>query len=171
VTQAFLPALRAGRGRIVNMSSISGLIALPFLGPYAASKFALEAISDSLRVELRPWGIPVSVVEPGDVDTPIRDKGVATLRRARESFPPEAEELYGGVFGLAEQQTRVGIPAERVAAVVAHALLARRPRHRYLVGPDARVLSAFRRLPRGLRDWLISRQLPPYGQAPAGPGP
>jgi NAD(P)-dependent dehydrogenase (short-subunit alcohol dehydrogenase family) len=72
VTQAFLPLLRGGRGRIVNMSSISGRIALPFAGPYAASKFALEAISDSWRVELRPWGIRVAIVEPGEVDTPIR---------------------------------------------------------------------------------------------------
>lgn len=71
VTQAFLPLLRRARGRIVNMSSSGGLLALPFMGPYAASKFAMEAISDSLRVELKPWGISVSVVEPGAIATPI----------------------------------------------------------------------------------------------------
>jgi NAD(P)-dependent dehydrogenase (short-subunit alcohol dehydrogenase family) len=163
VTQAFLPLLRAGRGRIVNMSSISGRIALPFAGPYAASKFALEAISDSWRVELRPWGIRVAIVEPGEVDTPIREKVLATLRKAREAFPPEAHELYGPVFGLAERQQRRGIPAERVAEAVEHALFARRPRSRYLVGADARFLSVLRRLPVGLRDWLIARELPRYG--------
>jgi NAD(P)-dependent dehydrogenase (short-subunit alcohol dehydrogenase family) len=163
VTQAFLPLLRGGRGRIVNMSSISGRIALPFAGPYAASKFALEAISDSWRVELRPWGIRVAIVEPGEVDTPIREKVLATLRKAREAFPPEAHELYGPVFGLAERQQRRGIPAERVAEAVEHALFARRPRSRYLVGADARFLSVLRRLPVGLRDWLIARELPRYG--------
>jgi NAD(P)-dependent dehydrogenase (short-subunit alcohol dehydrogenase family) len=163
VTQAFLPLLRAARGRIVNVSSISGRIALPFAGPYAASKFALEALSDSLRVELRPWGIRVALVEPGAVDTPIQDKVLATLRKAREAFPPEAHELYGPVFGLAEREERRGIPAERVAEVVEHALFARRPRRRYLVGADARLGSVVRRLPVGLRDWLIARQLPTYG--------
>ena len=70
VTQAFLPLLRQGRGRIVNMGSISGRVAMPFIGPYAASKFALEALTDSLRVELRPWGIEVSIIEPGPIATP-----------------------------------------------------------------------------------------------------
>jgi NAD(P)-dependent dehydrogenase (short-subunit alcohol dehydrogenase family) len=163
VTQAFLPLLRTGRGRIVNMSSVSGLIALPFFGPYAASKFALEAISDSWRVELRPWGISVAVIEPGDVDTPLREKAIATLRKARKAFPPEASELYGPVFGLAERQQRRGIPAERVAEAVEHALFARRPKRRYRVGPDAMIVSVFRKLPAGLRDWLIAKQFPAYG--------
>lgn len=164
VAQAFLPLLRTGRGRIVNMSSISGMIALPFFGPYAASKFALEAISDSWRVELRPWGISVAVVEPGDVDTPIREKVIATLRKARQAFPPEAHELYGPILGLSERQQRRGIPAERVAEAVEHALFARRPKRRYTVGSDAKIVSALRKLPVGFRDWLIARQFPTYGQ-------
>jgi NAD(P)-dependent dehydrogenase (short-subunit alcohol dehydrogenase family) len=164
VAQAFLPLLRTGRGRIVNMSSISGMIALPFFGPYAASKFALEAISDSWRVELRPWGISVAVVEPGDVDTPIREKVIATLRKARQAFPPEVHELYGPILGLSERQQRRGIPAERVAEVVEHALFARRPKRRYTVGTDAKIVSALRKLPVGFRDWLIARQFPTYGQ-------
>ncbi len=75
VTQAFLPALRAGRGRIVNVSSIGGRVALPMVGAYNASKFALEAVSDSLRREIRPHGVDVIVVEPGGVKTPIWKKG------------------------------------------------------------------------------------------------
>ena len=81
VTQAFLPALRAARGRIVNVSSIGGRVALPLVGAYAASKFGLEAMSDSLRRELLAHGVDVIVVEPGGVKTPIWDKGNAAGRR------------------------------------------------------------------------------------------
>ncbi|MFN8537920.1 MAG: SDR family NAD(P)-dependent oxidoreductase [Thermomicrobiales bacterium] len=83
MTQAMLPLLRAGRGRIVNVSSVSGRIASPFLGAYAASKFALEALSDSLRVELLPWGLAVVLVEPGPVATPIWGKGAAMAEEDR----------------------------------------------------------------------------------------
>jgi NAD(P)-dependent dehydrogenase (short-subunit alcohol dehydrogenase family) len=162
VTQAFLPLLRRGEGRIVNMSSISGLVAFPFLGPYASSKFALEAISDCWRVELRPWGIHVALVEPGVIDTPIWDKGAETLRNIREELPQEAHDYYGPVFGLTEKSEHRGIPAERVAEVVEHALCARRPKIRYLVGSDAKVVSFFRKLPARLRDKLISKKLPKY---------
>ncbi len=163
VTQAFLPLLRVGGGRIVNMTSVSGLIAFPFLGPYAASKFALEAISDSWRVELRPWSIRVAVVEPGVVDTPILDKIKATMDEARKTFPPEAHDLYGPVFGLADGIQSRGVPADRVAKAVEHALCARRPKHRYLVGSGARIGSIIRKLPVGFRDWLIAKHLPKYG--------
>jgi NAD(P)-dependent dehydrogenase (short-subunit alcohol dehydrogenase family) len=162
VTQAFLPLLRAAAGRIVNMSSVSGLMAFPFLGPYAASKFALEAISDSWRVELRPWGISVSVVEPGVVDTPIYDKVLATLRKAREAYPPEARELYGPIFGLSEKRERRRTPADRVAGAVEHALFSRRPKRRYLVGGEAKFVPMFGKLPVAFRDWLIAKQFPTY---------
>jgi len=162
VTQAFLPLLRSGSGRIVNISSTSGLVSYPFMGPYASSKFALEAISDCLRVELRPWGIHVALVEPGDIDTPIWDKGIETLRKVRGELSQEAHDLYGPVFGLAEKSGRRGIPAERVAEVVDHALFARKPKIRYLVGSDAKFVSFFRKLPASFRDWVISRKLPTY---------
>ena len=163
MTQAFLPLLRTRGGRIVNMSSVSGLIALPFLSPYAASKFALEAVTDSLRVELRPWGISVSIVEPGDVATPIWEKGLRTMDEVVKKFPPRALELYGPVRGMRERFKPHGIPPDQVARAVEHALLARRPKARYLVGLDARILALIRRLPAGIRDWLIARQLPTYG--------
>jgi NAD(P)-dependent dehydrogenase (short-subunit alcohol dehydrogenase family) len=165
VTQAFVPLLRGGSGRIVNISSVSGVFALPFLGPYAASKFALEAISDSWRVELRPWGIRVAVVEPGVVETPFLEKSLAILREKREKLPPEAHELYGPVFGLSERHKHKhhAIPAERVAKAVEHALFSRRPKLRYLVGAEAKSVPVFRAMPARFRDWLIAKHLPKYG--------
>jgi NAD(P)-dependent dehydrogenase (short-subunit alcohol dehydrogenase family) len=160
VTQAFLPLLRLGRGRIVNMSSISGRIALPFLSPYAASKFALEAISDSLRVELGPWGISVSVVEPGDVATPVWEKSLAVIDDLLKKVPPQALELYGSIVEPMRALFKPhGIAPEQVAQIVAHALTARRPRTRYLVGQDAKVLALLALLPDRIRDWTIARRL------------
>lgn len=143
VTQAFLALLRKARGRVVNVSSIGGRIALPFAGPYAASKFAIEAVSDSLRRELRPWGIEVSVIEPGSVATKIWEKGTAKARELTENLPPEGQELYGGaienVQRLAAETAARGIPPEEVAKNVAHALTSPKPKTRYLVGRDAKM--------------------------------
>jgi NAD(P)-dependent dehydrogenase (short-subunit alcohol dehydrogenase family) len=143
VTQAFLGLIRAGRGRIVNVSSIGGRIALPFAGPYAASKFGIEAISDSLRRELRPWGIEVSVIEPGSVATKIWDKGTAKARELSESLPAEGMELYGGAIAkmqkLAAETAARGMPPEEVAEDVIHALTSAKPKTRYLVGRDAKM--------------------------------
>jgi NAD(P)-dependent dehydrogenase (short-subunit alcohol dehydrogenase family) len=143
VTQAFLSLLRKARGRIVNISSIGGRIALPFVGPYAASKFGIEAISDSLRRELRPWGIEVSVIEPGSVATKIWEKGTVQARELSETLPPEGQELYGGAVGkmlkLAAETAARGIPPEEVAKDVVHALTSPKPKTRYLVGRDAKM--------------------------------
>jgi NAD(P)-dependent dehydrogenase (short-subunit alcohol dehydrogenase family) len=143
VTQAFLGMLRKARGRIVNVSSIGGRIALPFAGPYAASKFGIEAISDSLRRELRPWGIDVSVIEPGSVATKIWDKGTAKARELAENLPPDGKQLYGGAIAkmqkIAAETAARGIPPEQVAKDVAHALTAPKPKTRYLVGRDAKM--------------------------------
>ena len=159
VTQAFLPALRRGRGRIVNIGSIAGRSALPFLGAYAASKFALEAITDSLRVELAPFGIEVSVVEPGTIATPIWSKP----QRNAEAMPPEARELYGArteaFRAAAAKRSSGGVPADEVAKVVEHALTASRPRTRYLVGPDAKRRALLQKLPDRARDRILRRFL------------
>jgi NAD(P)-dependent dehydrogenase (short-subunit alcohol dehydrogenase family) len=162
MAQAFLPLLRRGGGRIVQMGSVSGLFASPFLGPYSASKFALEALSDALRVELRPWGIHVSIIEPGVIATPIWRKSLAAADEALAEMPPALEELYGKVLGAVrnEVQGLRGIPAARVADAVAHALTAARPRARYhVIGPSARVRLALAYLPTRLRDWLVARYL------------
>lgn len=168
VTQAMLPLIRLARGRIVFMGSIAGRMAVPFLGPYAASKFALEALTDALRLEVQPWGIHVSVLEPGSVSTPIWQKGVDAADELRSKLPTGAIEDYGGAMEairhVAEKTSRRGIPADTVARAVEHALTARVPKTRYLVGGDARfraLLMSF--VPDRLRDRLITRsmRLPP----------
>ncbi len=161
VTQAFLPLLRAGHGRIVNVGSIGGLVASPFTGPYSASKFALEALTDSLRMELRPWGLHVCIVAPGVVATPIWAKSVAVADQLLQALPREAHELYGAAMdavrtnAMRTAQSGAGIAPEAVARAVAHALTARRPKTRYLVGPDARVGALAAYIPARLRDRLI----------------
>jgi NAD(P)-dependent dehydrogenase (short-subunit alcohol dehydrogenase family) len=165
VIQALLPALRRGRGRIVNVSSIGGRVALPLIGPYAASKFALEAISDSLRRELGRQDVDVVVVEPGGVKTPIWQKGNAEADRLLAQMPPEAEELYGGLAEALRKQTvkieqERGMEPEAVAEVVGAALTARRPRTRYLVGRDAKLRARMAAvLPDRAMDSLIGRAL------------
>lgn len=150
VSQAFLPALRRARGRIVNMSSIAGKVAQPFMAPYCASKHALEAFTDSMRLELAPWGVHVAAVEPGVVRTPIWDKAGRQAQSARASMPPRMVELYGKATERLEEVLEKlparGIPAERVADAVVHAITAPRPRTRYAVGTDARVGIGLRRL-------------------------
>jgi NAD(P)-dependent dehydrogenase (short-subunit alcohol dehydrogenase family) len=170
VTQAFLPLLRPQRGRIVNIGSVSGRFANPYMGPYAASKFALEAVSDALRVELRPWGIHVCIVEPGVIATPIWRKSLAAADEMIGTMPEHAHELYGPVVGAirgAVESIR-GIPASRVAEVVLHALTAPRPRTRYVIGKDARLRVALSYLPTRLRDWIVARRIP--GMNAALPG-
>ncbi len=166
VTQALLPALRASRGRVVNISSIGGRVALPLGGPYAASKFALEAVSDSLRREVRQFGVKVSVIEPGGVATPIWGKGLEAANALMNDVPPEAGELYGGIAAaLREEAQRLateGLPPSAVAEVVGRALTARQPRTRYLVGRDAKLRARMADLlPDRAFDALVARALKP----------
>ncbi|MCC6140624.1 MAG: SDR family oxidoreductase [Nitrospira sp.] len=143
VTQAFLPLLRQGRGRIVNMGSIAGRAAMPVMGPYSASKFALEAVTDALRLEVQQWGIKVSIVEPGAIATPIWAKSGAKAEELEVVTSEELKSLYAGV--IAGVRARVAgaaaraIPPDAVADAVAHALTASHPKTRYLVGRDAKV--------------------------------
>jgi NAD(P)-dependent dehydrogenase (short-subunit alcohol dehydrogenase family) len=146
VTQAFLPMLRTGHGRIVFTGSIGGRVASAMLGPYSASKFALEAVTDSLRLELQPWDIWVSIVEPGMIATNIWEKGTSDVAEARERIDQDGLRLYGDAVDGFEEKfldrgAKVGIPPEKVAKAVEHALTARRPRTRYLVGADAKMMA------------------------------
>jgi NAD(P)-dependent dehydrogenase (short-subunit alcohol dehydrogenase family) len=164
VTQTFLPLLRAGKGRVVNISSISGLVAPPFVSPYASTKFALEALSDSLRVELSPWGIQISVVEPGDIATPIWGKAEEVVKDLVEHGPQEGLDLYGGLIGPMRSRFKLhGIPPDEVAKAVAHALTSKRAKTRYIVGADGKIYLLLRLLPDRLRDRLIRSQLPEWG--------
>jgi NAD(P)-dependent dehydrogenase (short-subunit alcohol dehydrogenase family) len=164
LTQALLPALRRARGRIVFMGSSSGRFAAPFVGPYAASKFAVEALADAWRVELRAAGIRVSVVEPGAIQTPIWEKSRAEAEALNAAMPPECAEHYGPALDRLREHVdrvpRTAISADRVAAAVLHAVRAPRPRARYLVGADAYVQAwILAHLPTALRDSLITRFL------------
>lgn len=163
VTQALLPLLRIAKGRIINISSMGGRVAGPWTGPYHASKFALEALTDSLRQELAPWGIAVVSIEPGAIATPIWETSLARAQQIAARFPTQAQELYGKQMAKriasAQKSITAGIPPERVAAVVATALTAPRPKTRYPVGSDAQLaVNLIARLPDRWRDWLVARQ-------------
>ena len=162
VTQAFLPALRRTRGRVVLMGSIGGRSALPFLGPYAASKHALEAVADSLRLELRPWGVSVSIVEPGSIATPIWAKGAARADELRGRLDAERAELYAAplaAFRKVALSRGPGADPNEVAKAVEHALTAGRPKARYLVGRDAHLRAWVERLPTRMRDRVLTKVL------------
>jgi len=164
VTQAFMPNIREPKGRIVNVSSIGGRIALPLVGPYAASKFGLEAVSDSLRRELRPWGIHVSLVEPGAVITPIWDKGRETASRLEEEMGEQARSRYGKLAARIRAETEKiperGVEPDEVAKAIEHALTAPRPKLRYVVGRDAKARLKIKALVSDRRfDALIARTL------------
>ncbi len=170
VTQAVLPALISARGRIVNMSSIGGRNALPMLGPYAASKFALEAMTDSLRREVSGLGVKVVSVEPGGIATPIWDKGLSDADRVIETMPAHVLQRYSGLIAAvrreSERLARDGLPPEAVAEVVGRALTARRPRTRYVIGRDAKVQAALGRLlPDRAFDALVRRALTSGGRS------
>lgn len=162
VTQAMLPLIRAGNGRIVNVSSINGRIASPFSGSYAASKFALEAFSDALRQELGHWDIPVVVVQPGAIQTPIWETSTRRATVIMKEMPEEAKKWYGRVMTVladrAGKAPKHAIPPDRVARVIGKALTARRPRTRYLVGNDARLGALLKTvLPDRLMDRVMTR--------------
>ena len=163
VTQAFLPLLRGSIGRIVNIGSASGRFAAPFIAPYAASKFAVEAISDALRVELAPFDIFVSLLEPGAIDTPIWAKAQVDGSARSARHDPLMNDLYGPIEGATGKIiagiAKRAISPERVAAAIEHALIARRPKSRYVIGIDARVQIALTWIPSRLRDRMIGYAL------------
>ena len=153
VIQAFLPLVRRARGRIVNVGSVGSHIAMPFGGALCGSKAAFSLLSDSLRLELRPYGIHVSLIEPGAIATPAVDKTLGDVEAVIGALPPEGTARYGAklrqfMIRGHERETRGSRP-EVVAEAILHALTARRPRSRYPVGADARLLAT---LPRVLPD-------------------
>jgi NAD(P)-dependent dehydrogenase (short-subunit alcohol dehydrogenase family) len=163
VTQAFLPLLRAKPGRIVNIGSIAGRSALPASGAYDASKFAVEAITDALRMELQSWNIFVSVIEPGSVATPIWQKSLSGVDDLRERVAPESYALYATLMAKVREEAaasaRRAIPVSEVVKAVEHALTADRPKTRYLVGSDTRLWLLLNCLPDKWRDWVILSRL------------
>jgi NAD(P)-dependent dehydrogenase (short-subunit alcohol dehydrogenase family) len=167
-TQTFLPLVRKGRGRIINMGSIAGRANMPFMAPYAASKHALVAVTDALRIELQPWGIRVALIEPGAIATPIWRKTRKEVDQWDASWNPGLKALYQeGFTRVKEAATAAGEQAQSpkvVADAVTHALRSRWPRSRYLLGSDAAIRAYLSlMLPARLNDWLITKilRLPP----------
>jgi NAD(P)-dependent dehydrogenase (short-subunit alcohol dehydrogenase family) len=163
VTQAMLPQIRRAGGRVVFLASIGGRVAFPFGGPYHASKFATEAVGDVFRQELRPWGIEVAIIEPGSIDTPIWERGQRKGEEI-EARSPKTSLLYGAAMEkfrkVIEDTAERGIPPEKVAKAIAHALESSRPKTRYLVGIDAKVQARIKPLiPTRLLDRIVARQL------------
>jgi len=162
VTRALLPALRSARGRIIFVSSIGGRVAMAFNGPYAASKYAIEAVGDALRVELDSSGVQVALIEPGSVATPIWEKAASEVGGV--VIPDELTEYYGHVPAamakvLASTASR-GVSPARVAETIEQALTAPRMRSRYVIGRDAQAMLLARRLlPDHVFDRLAKRVL------------
>lgn len=160
VTQAFLPLVRQARGRIVNMGSIAGLSTMPLMGPYSASKFALEAITDALRLEVRQWGIHVAIIEPGAIATPIWNKSAIEAAEREAAIETELRTLYKPVVAAVRkvvgEASKRAISPDAVARVVVDALTAPTPKTRYRVGLDAKLRALMVRL---LSDRISDRML------------
>jgi NAD(P)-dependent dehydrogenase (short-subunit alcohol dehydrogenase family) len=162
VTQAVLPRLRASRGRVVFISSVNGRLSMPLIGAYCASKFALEAAADALRMELRPWGIGVAIVEPAQTDTDIWRTADDMVEQTEAALAPDHRALYAKhIAGFRKSipvSQKLAVPAAKVSAVVEEALTARRPRARYLVGTGNKLqVALMTNLPTAVRDVVLRR--------------
>lgn len=164
VTQAFLPLIRKARGRIVFMSSESGRITIPLVGPYSASKFALESMANALRMELLPWKIRVSLVEAATIKTPMWEKIDTTTDRLLAAIPGESKELYrtelDTLIHFPKKQANSGISMKKAVRVIRRSLSARFPRARYLVGWEARLFIMMHNIfPTIIVDWVSSKMI------------
>lgn len=159
--QAALPLLRLGGGRIVNISSINAILPVPYAAAYNASKAALESLSDSLRLELEPWGIPVVVVRPAAFDTDVRTRGVEWWRHRRQELPPDEQSRYAHGFEMQERfmavlNSQAGHPDE-VAETVHRALTDPEPQAKYSLGPGMDDLLALASLPDAEREQALAK--------------
>ena len=162
VTQAVLPRLRKSRGRVVFISSVNGRLAMSMIGAYCASKFALEAAADALRMELRPWHIGVTIVEPGQTDTDMWRTANDVVERAEAMLTAEHRDLYArhiaGFKKMIPLSQKMAVPAEKVSAIVEEALTARRPHARYVVGAGNKLqVALMTNLPAWARDRVLRR--------------
>src|SRR5918992_833472 len=161
VTRAFLPLLRQGRGRVVNVGGAAGRLTLPMFGALSASKAALSALSDALRMELRHQGVAVVYIEPGAIESPFFAKSGASARarlsRDAGSWPIYERAIADATQAIANTRTT---PVDAATATITRALTARRPRARYVLGSDARLgLGVLLHTPAGVRDRVLLRSL------------
>jgi NAD(P)-dependent dehydrogenase (short-subunit alcohol dehydrogenase family) len=166
VTQTLLPALIRSKGRVINISSVGGKIAMATYGPYASTKFALEAVSDSLRREIAPLGVQVVVVEPAAVRTKIGDRAIARAQEVASTMTPEQSERYGrlveAITAQASSAMESGLSADAAAKVIAQAVTARKPRTRYTIGREAALLPVLTTLPDRMLDCILAAALRPH---------
>lgn len=156
VIQAFLPLLREGKGRIVNISAPTARVPIPF-SPIGASKAALESLSDSLRIELGAWGIPVAVIEPGGTATPIWQKADTAAQAALSGTDPGTVALYSdqlAAVAKAAAKQKLGA-ADAVAKTIVDVVAARKPKRRYMAGSGVAIFGVLAHLPTSLRERLI----------------
>ena len=161
VIRAFLPLLRRAKGRIVNTGSLFGLTAMPGFSAYSASKFGVEGLSNSLRLELKPFGITVSVLEPGAIATEIWRKDEEGWNKVCSKTDPGLLKIYENFIKSHEKHSaeRKYLQPEAVAEYVYHAFTAKKPRRHYLIGKDAKFVMLIESLPEGLRDWIFYRMI------------
>ncbi|MDH3625548.1 MAG: SDR family oxidoreductase [Myxococcales bacterium] len=156
VTQAFLPMILESKGRIITTGSVGGFVTTPMLGPYCMSKYAIEAFSDALRVELAPQGVHVVLLQPASIATPIWDKGRDGAEEMISHAPPAFDERYGrfvsGIRKFAEEGKSTAADPKVVLDAVIHALESPRPKTRYVMGTGAGQRKFLRMLPDRLRD-------------------
>ncbi|MQY23971.1 hypothetical protein NRB20_71040 [Nocardia sp. RB20] len=167
VTQALLPALLRSSGRVINMSSIGGRVAMPTYGPYAGTKFALEAVSDALRREVSRLGVRVVVIEPGAVRTQMSERVVTTARELAAEMSPEHRDRYGSLIHATNAHSAAhtggGKSAEYAARIIADAITTRKPRTRYTIGRDAALITRMLRvMPDRMVDRILASSLRPY---------
>lgn len=170
LTQALLPSLIAAQGRLVTVGSIGGRMSAPFLSPYSSSKFAVRGWMDAMRIELRPQGVHAVLIEPGAIDTPLWEKGTTAAWARIDDMPSDIRSRYerwiNGAFRVAKMSEKSAIPPKRVAKVIEHALTARRPKGRYLVGPDAHLQAFVAAMPTRVLDGAMRLLVRPTDTKP-----
>jgi NAD(P)-dependent dehydrogenase (short-subunit alcohol dehydrogenase family) len=161
VTKAFIPLIRKAKGRIFNIGSTAGYLATPGSSVYTASKFAVRAFTDAMRLELKPFDIQVSLISPGAIESAIWEKGKAYREQMQKDVDPEIAKLYTPLrkYGDRLYQVIKPIPAIHVAKVVAEALQTKRPKRYYIVGKDARAAAKASKFPKTLLDWMILKRI------------
>jgi len=162
MTQKFLPLLRKTQGTVINVGSISGRIAGPFLSPYAGSKHAVRGITDSLRRELLPFGVKVVLLEPGPIKTEIWRKSLKASLEIKQNASPEQIQVYGSATDLlasgVDQVERMAVPVEHVTRKVVQILKSPNPKAHYLIGRWIRLqVFLISALPTKIADKILSQ--------------
>ncbi len=162
-TQAFLPMIRKSKGRVLITGSIGGFFTTPMLTPYCMSKYAMEAMADGLRRELRPFGVHVVLLEPGGIQSKIWEKGIGESEQFIKNAPPEMMQVYGGLVGalrrVAPQMEKRSHPPQAVLDCVIHAIESPRPKTRYRMGANSTAQKVISLMPDRWQDALVGRML------------